>query len=382
MKLVKSLLVKLLVLALLTTLTLSKLKHKRFAMRSRHRTHAVMHHRNSMLQMVNSYASNARDYASFARLAYCGKNLIQDLSCSFCNNFTGNSYATFFIHSVMKENNRLFQFAILYSDLKREVVVTFSGPGTEHGNYFNSLYESGFIEVPELGGVKVEREYWEVYSTAFRQILNEKIHTIASSNRAGYTFILVGHSFGGSLATLASYDLVMNGVIIKTETSPLVYTYGQLRIGDSEFVNRVNNSVRLVKIMRNDDYVTRMPNCMFQNGMYRCYNNPNTAMSRFPTMRRYVHGYGGFRRAFAGFLSKKDPIVRGTRFINGRLHAVQPMYTQPLGTPIYYHGANFANHQACRYVNGIPMCEKNMRLPHTFSPDVHRMYYNTNLENC
>jgi hypothetical protein len=345
------------------------------------KTHSKTHSKTHMVSKskMQFYETHARTYVNFAKLAYCEKPVVESLSCSFCNTITSNQYNTFFIHSVMKEHSRHFQFIILYNDDKQEVVITFSGPTTDQGNYFNHLYSGGFVQVPELGGIKIESEYWNVYSHNFRDILHEKVGKIANSNRAHYTFILVGHSLGGSLANLAAYDLVLNNIIYKSQNSPLVYTYGQLRIGDQDFVSRLNNSVKVVRIVKNNDYVTRMPNCLYIHGSYRCYRTQTAAIRSYPALRTYYSGLNT-RRIFAGFL--KDPIVRGTRYINGRLHYVNPIYTQQIGVPLYYTNNNFNHYSSCNYVNNVPVCERNLQLPSTFSPEVHRQYYDTNVESC
>jgi hypothetical protein len=388
-------------LLLITSLIISSQsknkKHKKHSNYHTHNSHHT-HHSHTNQQILNFYATNAQTYAPFARLAYCSKPIIQNLSCEFCPEMISNSYSTFFIHSVSKEYDRLFQFVITYSDFKREVIVSFSGPTTEHGNYFTSIYSSGFVEIQELGGIRIEREYWEIYANNFRQILSEKIQKISESGRGDYTFIFVGHSFGGSIATLASYDLVLNNILIKTHNSPLVYTYGPLRIGDNNFVNQVNSAVRIVKILRKDDYVTRMPNCVFISGQYRCYNNLSEVCHRLPMIRQYLSSYRGVgvplqmrfiqtkKKLKLRNKNRKDPIVRGTTFFGNRLVRTHNsmFYSQPFGTELIYKGPNFStsNYQHCRYVNGIPVCERHHRLPATFSPDVHRIYYNMNIEQC
>ena len=81
---------------------------------------------------------------------------------------------------------------------------------------------------------------------------------------------------------------------------------------------------------------------------------------------------------------KKDPIVRGTSMIGGDLTPTHKpiFYTQPLGTELFYSNPQFTNYEKCNYVNGIPVFEKDLRLPSTFTPDVHRNYFNMNLELC
>jgi hypothetical protein len=379
---------KLIILLLLTlSATLNGNTSNKKIMHRKHHLHTMSS------QEVDFYATNAESYAPFARLAYCNKVEVSDLTCSFCDTFA-NEYATFFIHSVVKEPHRIFQFVIVYSDTKREIVISFSGPKSDEGGYFNSIFDSGMVAIPELGGIKIEREYWEIYSISIRDLLAEKIQKISESGRADYTFIFIGHSIGGSFATLASYDMVTNNIVIKTEESPLVYTYGQLRIGDDEFVNKVNDLVKVIKILRKDDYIARRPNCSFKNGVYKCrskkfskkkHTHKGKYFKKLPKKLAILpHQTKVFAKRTPPRFKEKDPIVRGTTFIGGQLvHTHIPMfYSQPLGTELFYNGPNFSDYQLCNYVNGIPVCEKDIAIPSTFSPDVHRIYYNTNLELC
>ena len=216
--------------------------------------------------IAESLTSSAQTYAPFARLAYCPRAIISDFKCEFCNEFA-EDYATYFIHSAMYNNNRLFQLVVVYSDTKREIVISFSGPKTA----LKEIYESGYVMIPELGNIKMEREFWEVYSLNFRQVLSQKIQQITESGRGDYTFIFLGHSAGGSLATLAAYDMVNSNVVIKTVTSPKVYTYGQLSIGDDKFVKKVNKVLKVVRIVKHNDYVARsVKTCNENNGRYVC----------------------------------------------------------------------------------------------------------------
>lgn len=365
--------------------------------------------------------SSAQTYAPFARLAYCPRAIISDFKCEFCNEFA-EDYATYFIHSAMYNNNRLFQLVVVYSDTKREIVISFSGPKEA----LKEIYESGYVMIPELGNIKMEREFWEVYSLNFRQVLSQKIQQITESGRGDYTFIFLGHSAGGSLATLAAYDMVNSNVVIKTSTSPKVYTYGQLSIGDDQFVKNVNKLIKVVRIVKNDDYVARsVKYCSNQNGKYVCSKpkiqhkvykvrkhfrvpyvkksvkavpvvkkvikkiktvvNKKTAEKAKEikkTVRRKNKAYPkkDKKRKQSSFIEiSKDPIVKGTTFINGQLIQNEPsMFSQPIGTEVIYGESS----KLCSYSNGIPLCEKKYVIPTTFTSEGHQSYYNMNMQLC
>ena len=466
MKLTKYILLLFILLALVDS-NLSKVSHKIKA--SSYKNLMNKKNKKSKQPIIN----NPPYYLPFARLAYCQKPVIQDLQCGFCNTFVADHYQTFFIHAVVQPNNRHFQFIIMYNDLKREIVITFSGPTSTHGNYFTSIYTSGFINIPELNNIRVESEYWRIYSQHMRSVLMEKTSQVIASNRGDYRFVFVGHSFGGSLAELASYDLLSHNIIIRNTLigSPQVFTYGQLRIGDQNFVNTINSNMNVIKVMKNNDYVTRIPNCLYLNNMYRCYQTPEIAVNHLPQLRNYFDGYyynaenlartavgapaivnGPPAASLAGIpspvsqpilyrfkslkkkhkkkkLAKKD-IVRGTTFIGGNLvqthnpamttaiahrlpHVMapiagpvvnpvtpviggvpfarspliqslynRPLYTQPFGVQYFGTSAPSSHYNICNYVNGVPLCEKVVHLPPTFSPNVHRYYYRTNIELC
>ena len=434
--------------------------------------------------IAESLTSSAQTYAPFARLAYCPRAIISDFKCEFCNEFA-EDYATYFIHSAMYNNNRLFQLVVVYSDTKREIVISFSGPKTA----LKEIYESGYVMIPELGNIKMEREFWEVYSLNFRQVLSQKIQQITESGRGDYTFIFLGHSAGGSLATLAAYDMVNSNVVIKTVTSPKVYTYGQLSIGDDKFVKKVNKVLKVVRIVKHNDYVARsVKTCNENNGRYVCtkphvrkvskyvkkirvpskYRNKVKRTRRVVKKIRYVPKVKKVKKFVkksviprkyvkkvyiprklkyvkkvtrpttkqvkkklmkkikevkktqgpkpqthqpntnttvspaiqqqkvlakakkqkrlnkknkqSSFLEiSKDPIVKGTQFVNGQLVQVQPpMYSQSIGTEVLYGSSP----KLCPYTNGIPSCETKFVIPNTFTSEEHQSYYNMNMSFC
>jgi hypothetical protein len=262
-------------------------------------------------------------YVSFAKLANCPQKTIKNLSCSFCDKLIG--YTTYYVHSIKDDLGRKFQFSILYNDLRKEVVVAFSGPNSEQGEFFNSLYTRGFSILPELKNTGVETGYWLVYTQFIRSELINKLENLKISNRGLYRFIFIGHSFGGSIAVLSSLDISLKGVL---PSKPVVYTYGQLRIGDLNFVNLVNSHLQIVKVIKHDDFLTRIPNCLFIDGSYRCSPDPALMASRLPGIGNYFGGY-----AHGGLLAANNQLLQSTAF--GPQANLYTNYSAQITPPIF-----------------------------------------------
>jgi len=236
-----------------------------------------------------------------------------------------------------------------------------------------------------------------------------------SSGRLTYQFIFTGYSIGGSLAILSAFDLTKSKVLTKAINKTTVYTYGSLRIGDSKFVALVNGTVTLFRVVKQNDYVVRVPNCYYSiiAGVWRCYSRPAIKKyiirNRFPTKlyyTKYVYPSLVYFRKNRGPLGKlnsyrkratsrrqiarkrisnrKQLIVSRPTYVRSKLvntYYKYYYYTQPLGYQIFYN-PTMTNYQRCLYVNGIPTCEKVLTLPKTFTTKNHKVYYNINFEEC
>ena len=353
----------------------------------------------------------AQSYAPFARLAYCPKNVINSLKCDFCGLFA-NEFTTFSINSALFNNNRLFQMVIVYSDSKREVVIAFSGPKTSLSEIFNL----GKVLIPELGNLSVEKEFWEIYSNNFRNILAKKMMTLSESGRADYNYIFLGHSAGGSLATLAALDMVNSNVLIKTLTSPKVFTYGGLQIGDEKFEQTVNKNIHIIKIVKNDDYITKsVQSCKDINGKIIC---DEEVVKSSKTQKLKKKGAKKQKKNESSFVELNDPIVKNSQFVNGRLIRHDPVYPVDNGNvveqpssllspeivppntfgktgPIYPNNDNMPiknyllgnkilledNSVVCPIIDGKQVCQTNLE-EQSNPMFIHRNYYNMDMHTC
>ena len=354
---------------------------------SRLHVYPVHTHTSLKSDAIHLYTLFGRRYIDIAKLAYCDKKFILAKSCIVCPTIL-KTHKTYFIHSINENKKRLFQFVIVYSDVKKEVIVSFSGPKTTQVKYFTKVYKKGFKKIAILGNLKVEQYFWEIYSKYMREVLIKKVKKVISSKRGNYKFVFVGHSFGGSISILAAYDLVKNKIIKSNKklSNPIVYTYGLMRIGDNKFVNKVNELLKVIRISRSDDFVTRVPSCVYDSSskLFKCYKRVSKVIKHYPVFKRYFvvyrRGLGFYRRT----ITKRSHVThQHTVNPHVRLHShYHAYYSQPFGTLIHYTRNNFSSYNVCKYVNGIPVCEKGVKLPSTFSPAVHSHYYGVDVEMC
>jgi len=82
------------------------------------------------------------------------------------------------------------------------------------------------------------------------------------AQKPSYQYIFVGHSLGGAIASIFAQDVVKDAVIKKTNSSPLLITYGQPRTGNFVYANSsFINVPRTFRIVRHADPVPNVPPC-------------------------------------------------------------------------------------------------------------------------
>lgn len=366
---------------------------------------------------VKPLLKTAASYHSFANLPYCSGDIINKLACPLCSDILDHSYELFKFHQVQVKKYT-YTFVILFSKNRNEVVISFAGPRDASPAFYSTLYSKGFRD---YNGVNVENVFLDAFEGEFREKLEEYVKDYQSKFNADaknhkYTFI--GHSLGGALATLAAYDLVNSKTIgVNQELkSPIVYSYGALRLGDKDFVTKVNNMFKVVRVVKANDAYPRMPACTWSASLkkFRCEDvvNPTPKNTR-PELLQYIqHYYGGslhssVEAAYDGgamnMVEKKAKKLRHSSKQNGWNYSqnnpgytvnnqANPFdvsgrlgddgavsYSQPLGAEVLYSN-NFKKHTICSYFYGIPDCEKS--ISPELDKDDGKNYFNQNLTDC
>jgi hypothetical protein len=178
------------------------------------RTHHKLRHRTA----TNAAAyveTEARMLVKFSKNAQCLKLPLSNDNCGDTCLSGDKHHKLFYVFHTERSNTYLYNFMIHYDDSAKQVVVSFGGPNLKkHPNYMDELYSHGLVGKDKtLKGGKVEKEYSFVYFEKVRSVLHQKLAKISESGRKDYVYLFNGHSIGGSIATLAALDAVLNGVI-------------------------------------------------------------------------------------------------------------------------------------------------------------------------
>lgn len=245
---------------------------------------------------------NAQRYVDFARLPYCATDTVSSSSCQLCQGITALGYKIIHVENQQRSN---VQINMVLAQNGGELVIAFGGPKSENIRYFQQIYQSGLVDIPELG-VSIEREFWDTYASLFRDVLT----SLVSENQPE-RIVFTGHSYGGSLSQLAAFDLVKNNIIVASpEKGPFIYTFGALKIGAHDFSNALQNIIGapVTRIKRRVDFFSLMPRCVFIHrlNVWHCYRNYVSLVRSFPLFGRYYIGYSPYVR---GLIHSSIPSV-------------------------------------------------------------------------
>jgi hypothetical protein len=221
----------------------------------------------------------AKQYIPFAQLPYCQPNIIKEKSCSVCSQIKEKGFEIKFLKTVTSDE---ININMVISQSQTETVISFGGPKSTDIVYLQNVYKKGMSKVSTLNNKPLETEFWNVYM----EFRNDLIKALKKGGKVA----LVGHSFGGSLALIAAYDISLNKLAVQT---PNVYTFGALKTGDSEFKTTVKNLVpSLYGITYVNDYYSMFPRCVYMNGyVFHCYRNYVNLVSAYPPFAYYYWGY-------------------------------------------------------------------------------------------
>lgn len=177
---------------------------------------------------------NALQLGEASALAYKAEQKIKD----FVNNEWGFEKFKFF------EQKDTQAFIIANDEV---MILTFRG--TQSIQDWLTDFKIKFVKGP-FG--KVHRGFFQ----ALNSVLPDIKRAIAKFHCRGQSFWITGHSLGGALAVLTAAHFVERRFKIDG-----LYTFGQPRVGNYEFVNNFGSKFnqRHFRIVNNEDIVTRVP---------------------------------------------------------------------------------------------------------------------------
>lgn len=310
----------------------------------------------------------AKEYSYLLTKLSCAKMPINQ-TCAECLQSKGGFKLDYYYES-KRLLKHIYKVMIQINDKMKKVLISFSGPSVKTPNYINYIYTTGFRKNKQYG-FKLETEYSRIYFHLFREkVMNKVKQILGTKGKSNYNIDFTGHSIGGSIALLAAYDLIKTATINQAVNKVKVYTFGQLRIGDNDFVKRVESTVtNLFKIVKKDDYIMRTPNCYYNKnaGSWRCIqldNLSNEIEDTSSSINQYIKQY--------------NPEEKGTYMMDNFRKNV--FYSQPFGTLIMYDET--MDNQICKSVKDENTCEENITLPTTFTGKSHLTYFGNEIGKC
>jgi hypothetical protein len=261
--------------------------------------------------------TDAKLFSKFSKMASCASKPLKE-KCQKCLN-PGSGYKFYFFYQTTRINKFNYKFMIHYNDVLKKILVTFSGPSVKEHIYIKYIYSAGFSLVKKYN-FQVEKEYYLVYFTKIRKILKQKLEKLKSSGRKKFQTYFSGHSIGGSLATLAAFDMQQSKVMQNIK----VFSLAPLRLGDASFVAMVNSYVTVYRIVKKNDYLVRIPNCYYSSTykIWRCFNQ--SIVKQFilkPTfpLKIYVNSYLTYYKRTNTILKAAIVFAR-KRISQGKVH--------------------------------------------------------------
>jgi hypothetical protein len=201
--------------------------------------------------------ADAKRYVWASSLAYCN-DLGKPGNCGHAETSVKNlGYEVV----AYKNTGAVYNFinsVILKDVARKEFVVAFSGTknpaqlGQEILNNLPTKYNLHSIE-----GASVLHYFLDKYA-----LFSDWLEVALKKNLpSDYKVVFTGHSLGGALAVHAATDMLLEH--IKSGTQMKVYTYGQPRIGNTQFDSVLKSQVTdTYRITHNKDLVVHVPPCI------------------------------------------------------------------------------------------------------------------------
>lgn len=163
--------------------------------------------------------------------------------------------------STIRHNGTDTQVAIFQDDTAKELIISFPGTTSmQDGLTDTVIYLTPFTTAPGCDGCKVHLGLLTGWRSV--QVNLTAALTGLQSKYPSYTTVVVGHSLGGGLASVAYTDMKANNIPIRA-----AYTMGSLRVGNhqyADFTDSISGASDsaiggFVRITHNTDGVPNLP---------------------------------------------------------------------------------------------------------------------------
>ena len=194
----------------------------------------------------------ANDFIKLASYSYCDESSMKTGKC--CPDLD-KSYVLISTETLSKDN---YTYAIFRNDLKKQVIVTFTGTKGKD-TLLNQILESNMTNFKEPQKKMTTTIYFNgIYLLA--KIKIKKVLSELKDSYPTYQFIFTGHSLGAAMSTIFALDSVLDGYVVQTAYSPALINYASPRVGNFYFAQNVMLKVPVIfRIVRSGDPITHVP---------------------------------------------------------------------------------------------------------------------------
>jgi hypothetical protein len=210
----------------------------------------------NMLITDTSFSNDlAKYFIFFASYGYCTLEEIEsDTCCS--KHIKTEGWRLIFSEKIDISD---ISFAVLRHDAFDKIIFTFTGTRGKFQFVQEILNHKGVVFKEN----KAEK-LMDYFNSAYL-LLEPKIKSILMKLNELFPtsqYIFVGHSLGGSLASIALLDSIRSKLITNAYNNPVLITYGQPRTGNDVFANELMKEVPTIfRIVKQGDLIAASPIC-------------------------------------------------------------------------------------------------------------------------
>ncbi|CAI2180123.1 12549_t:CDS:2 [Funneliformis geosporum] len=189
-------------------------------------------------------------FANYASAAYCKPSDFLKWDCGpICDATKGTKVSKF----ITTKNE-------IQATLNEEKSIIVSYRGTVPENVKNLITDAklALIDYPPVKNAKVHIGFYQAFLEVQSDVFNEiqKLH----KTNPEYKIVFSGHSLGGALTLLSALDLLQNSKdFTKDKNNLFVFTYGEPRVGNSEFAKYVDSKLTVTRTVNGGDPIARLP---------------------------------------------------------------------------------------------------------------------------
>ena len=205
----------------------------------------------------------ARELVGPAGISYCKQSDQLALTCGpHCEKMKANGYKTLFAELLPNGPVTAEAFSIFYKAPTNQVIVSFRGTNSNLQLMAEFLGGIGAVYdlQPGFPEFRVLSYFYNKYKNTIRSTLFKDLNIVKAKYPTA-SYVITGHSLGGALATLASFDLSKSGMIPKSKMQ--LYNFGSPRVGNYEFVTALmKEGFPIYRIVNSRDPVPHVPPCL------------------------------------------------------------------------------------------------------------------------